>query len=207
MEALAEALGYPAAALGILIETLGIPFPGETMMLVVSAYAAQGHLDIRIVIVTATTGTIVGGDIGYLIGFRGGRPFVERFSRRLRISQGHLARTEMFFGRFGGVTILFGRFVTGLRQWSALLAGVARMPFWQFQVYTVVGSFVWSTVVCLAGLYVGQHLDIVERILGDIGYAGVGLVAVALIAAGLIQRIWRPNPPPDLPPVGGRKSP
>jgi membrane protein DedA with SNARE-associated domain len=183
-----QTFGYLAAALAILIETLGIPFPGETVLLVVSAYAAQGHLDIRLVIVTATLGTIVGADVGYAIGRRGGRPFLERFSRTMRIRQGYLARTEMFFGRFGGATILFARFVAGLRQWSSVLAGVARMPLWRFQIFTVVGSVVWATVVCLAGFYLGRNLALLERVFRDLGYLGIGVVAVVVLVIWLLHR-------------------
>lgn len=194
LQAIVQAIGYPAAALGILIETLGIPFPGETMMLVVSAYAAQGHLDIRIVILTAFAGTIVGANLGYLIGYRGGRPLIERLMARLHLKPAYLVRTELFFIRYGAATILFARFIAGLRQWSAVLAGMARMPLLRFELYTLIGAAVWSTAVCLAGFLLGRNLPLLERVFATIGYVGVAVIVVAVAGVLLLRRfVWRPD--------------
>src|SRR5439155_21472105 len=103
---IAQALGYPAAGLGILIESAGIPFPGETMLLAAAAYAATGHLDIRLVVVLAAVGAIVGANLGYCAGYFGGRPFVERLGGLVRLNPGHMARSELFFARYGAATIL-----------------------------------------------------------------------------------------------------
>jgi membrane protein YqaA with SNARE-associated domain len=130
VRAIAGAIGYPAAGLGILIESAGIPFPGETMTIAAAAYAATGALDIRLVAPIAALGSLIGANLGYAAGYRGGRPFLERFSRLLRLNASRMARTEAFFARYGAATVLLGRFVLGLRTWSALMAGMARMPFW-----------------------------------------------------------------------------
>src|ERR1700736_281265 len=153
LRALADWMGYPAAGLGILIESSGIPFPGEATLLAVAAYAAAGHLDLRLVVVIGALGAILGADLGYLAGYRGGRPFVERFSHVLHVNAGNLARSEMFFTRYGGITILFARFVIGLRTWASLLAGMSRMPFWTFQLYSSAGALVWAAIIGGAGLY------------------------------------------------------
>lgn len=191
LQAIAQAIGYPAAALGILIETAGIPFPGETLMLVVAAYAAQGFLDIRLVILTAAAGTIVGADLGYLVGRLGGRPFVERATRKLRLGSDHLSRAELFFARYGAAAILVARFFVGLRQWSAVLAGMARMPFWKFQLFTVLGGGLWSLGVCLAGFYLGHNLALLERAFRTVGYAGLAALAAVIALAWLLRRRGR----------------
>src|SRR5215472_12832157 len=96
LRAIADAIGYPAAGLGILIESAGIPFPGETMLLAVAAYAALGRLDILAVVAIGALGAITGANIGYGIGYFGGRPFVERMGGFLRVGPAHFARSELF---------------------------------------------------------------------------------------------------------------
>jgi len=182
--AIVDTLGYPSAALGILIESTGIPFPGETLLLLAAAWAAATHHSIALVILFGFLGSTVGADLGYYLGYRGGRPFVERFGATLRISPERLARAELFFARHGDKTIIGGRFILGLRTWASMLAGMARMPFWRFQVFSAVGGLLWAVVIGLAGYLLGSNLGLLEAILRDVGIGG--LVVIALIAAVLI---------------------
>src|SRR2546425_10521709 len=96
VRAIADAIGYPVAGLGILVEGLGFPVPGELTLVAAAAYAAAGHLDIRLVALAGGLGAVLAGDLGYLAGYAGGRPFVERFSHLVHVNPGHLARSEMF---------------------------------------------------------------------------------------------------------------
>jgi membrane protein DedA with SNARE-associated domain len=186
--ALADAIGYPAAALGILIESAGIPFPGETMLLAAAAYAAAGHLDVRVVALVGAAGAIVGADIGYAAGFYGGRPFVERFGRLLRINPGHLARAEYFFTRYGAAAIVFARFVLGLRTWFSVLAGMSRMPFWRFQLFSAIGGTAWSIVITAAGYLLGNSWPLVVRLAEDLGLGGLAVVLLAVLTVLLLRR-------------------
>src|SRR5229473_5198160 len=127
--AIVDALGYPAAGLGILIESAGVPFPGEALLLAAAAWAAARHHSLVLVIFFGFAGATVGADVGYLLGYRGGRPFVERFGHLLHIRPDHLARAELFFARHGDKAVLVGRFLLGVRTWGSMLAGIARMPF------------------------------------------------------------------------------
>ena len=188
IRAIADALGYPAAGLGILIESSGIPFPGETMLLAVAAYAARGALEIRLVIALGALGALLGANVGYAIGYFGGRPFVERMSGFLRIGPAHIARSEMFFARHGGVTILFARFVLGLRTWASVMAGMARMPFWTFQVFSAVGGLAWAIVIGAVGFTLGANWDLVERLIRYLGIGGL-VVVVALIVGVFVLRM------------------
>jgi membrane protein DedA with SNARE-associated domain len=185
---IADAIGYPAAGLGILIESAGIPFPGETMTIAAAAYAATGALDIRLVAPIAALGSLLGANLGYLAGYRGGRPFVERFSRRLRLNPNHMARTEAFFARYGAATVLFGRFVLGLRTWSALMAGMARMPFWHFQSASAAGAVIWATLVSLFGFYLGTNWGLVTQLLEYLGVGGVAVLILVIVGLWLLRR-------------------
>lgn len=188
LRAIADAIGYPAAGLGILIESAGIPFPGETMLLLVAAYAASGSLEIRLVIPFGAMGAIMGADLGYAVGYFGGRPFVERLSRFLRLSARPLARAELFFAHHGAPTIFVARFIPGLRSWASMMAGMARMPFWTFQAYTAIGGIAWAIVIGSIGYYLGSNWGLIARVAG---YLGLGGLAVAATLAVVMFLMWR----------------
>lgn len=188
VQALADAIGYPAAALGILIESAGIPFPGETTLLAVAAYAAAGHLDIRLVVLLGAVGASAGADLGYVAGYFGGRPFVERFGRVLRLNPGHLARSEMFFSRYGDLAIVFGRFILGLRTWASVLAGMSRMPFWRFQLFSALGGTLWAGLVGGLGYALGNNWRLVEQLVRDVGLGGLVVVVSLALALLVLQR-------------------
>src|SRR5487761_238733 len=192
--AIVDALGYPAAGLGILIESSGIPFPGEVLLLAAAAWAAARHHSIVLVIVFGFLGATAGADIGYYLGFKGGRPFVERFGRFFRIRPEHIARSELFFARHGDKAVLAARFVLGLRTWGSMLAGMAHMPFWRFQLFSAMGGLAWAIVIGVAGYLLGSNLPLLETIIRDVGVGGLALVVfvvVVLIVAA--RRVERPR--------------
>ena len=132
-------------------------------------------------------GATGGADLGYWLGYRGGRPFVERFGRLFRIRPDHIARAELFFAQHGDRAILAARFVLGLRTWGSLLAGMARMPFWRFQLFSALGGLAWATLIGIGGYVLGSNLPLLEAIIRDIGIGGlvvVGLIALILVVAG-----------------------
>jgi membrane protein DedA with SNARE-associated domain len=182
--AIVDALGYPSAGLGILVESSGVPFPGETLLLAAGAWAAARHHSIVLVIFFGFLGATAGGDFGYWLGYRGGRPFVERFGALFRIRPEHIARSELFFARYGDRAILAARFVLGLRTWGSMLAGMARMPFWRFQIFSAIGGLGWATVIGIAGYVLGSNLPLLEAIVRDIGIGG--LVVIAVIGVFLV---------------------
>jgi membrane protein DedA with SNARE-associated domain len=188
IRAVADALGYPAAGLGILVESAGIPFPGETMLLAVAAYAAQGNLDIRLVVAIGAVGAFLGANFGYGLGYLGGRPFVERMGRFFRLNPGHMARSEMFFARYGGATVLFARFVLGLRTWASVMAGMSRMPLWSFEVCTAIGGIAWAVVIGAVGFTLGSNWSLVERLIRYLGFGGLAVTAILIGAVVLLRR-------------------
>ena len=176
-----DALGYPSAGLGILVESSGVPFPGEALLLAAAAWAAVRHHSIVLVILFAFLGATLGADIGYLLGFRGGRPFVERFGHLFRIRPDHLARAELFFARHGDKAVIAARFVLGLRTWASMLAGMARMPFWRFQFFSALGGLLWAAAIGTAGYILGNNLPLLETIIRDIGVGGLTALSVLVL--------------------------
>ncbi len=181
-----DVLGYPSAGLGILIESAGVPFPGEALLLAAAAWAAARHHSLVLVILFGFIGATAGADIGYALGHHGGRPFVERFGARFRIRPEQLARAELFFARHGDKAVLGARFVLGLRTWGSMLAGMARMPFWRFQLFSAIGGLAWATIVGIAGYLLGSNLALLEAIIRALGIGGlvfiVVIVSVLLVA-------------------------
>jgi membrane protein DedA with SNARE-associated domain len=186
--AIVDAIGYPAAGLGILIESSGVPFPGETLLLAAAAWAAARHHSIVLVIFFGFLGSTVGADLGYLLGYRGGRPFVERFGSIFRIRPEHIARSEMFFARQGDKAVLLARFILGLRTWGSMLAGMAHMPFWRFQLFSAIGGLAWATLIGIAGYLLGSNLGLLEAIIRDLGIGGLFVVIAVGVILVVVQR-------------------
>ena len=186
--AIVDALGYPTAGLGILIESAGVPFPGEALLLAAAAWAATRHHSLALVILFGFVGATAGADLGYYLGHRGGRPFVERFGRIFRIRPEHIAHAEMFFARHGDKAILASRFILGLRTWGSMLAGMAHMPFWRFQIYSALGGLAWAGIIGIAGYVVGSNLSLIGSVIQDVGLGGLALVVLAVVIALLAGR-------------------
>ena len=118
---------YPVLLSLVLLESLGIPLPGEIALVTAAAYASHGRISIYIVIVLAALGATVGGALGYLIGLKGGLPLIVRYGGYIGIRKSHVEKAHAFFERNGPKTILFGRFIAILRTWAAVIAGAACM--------------------------------------------------------------------------------
>ncbi len=189
-------LGYPAVTLFVMIESSGIPFPGETMLLLASFYAAVSHqLQIPIVIACAAFGAIIGDNLGYLVGHTGGRALVMRYGKYVFIKPEHLDRAERFFAEHGNKTVFFGRFIAVLRAWAAFLAGVNKMPWPTFLTYNASGGILWATTFGTLGFYAGRlfhnNFGLVEQIARDVGWVGLALVVALILLLYFIYLLRR----------------
>ncbi len=187
-------IGYPAVTLFILVESAGIPLPGETVVLLASFSAAtDGELSLPIIMACAAFGAIMGDTIGFYVGRTGGRRFAERFGRYFFLKIEHLDKAEKFFARHGAKAVFLGRFISPLRIWAALLAGMNRMPWRTFLVYNSLGGVIWAIYISLLGYFAGRtfhdHFDQVERIAKTIGWAGLGIFVLVGACAFLVLRI------------------
>ncbi|MFL5802908.1 MAG: bifunctional DedA family/phosphatase PAP2 family protein [Roseiflexaceae bacterium] len=187
LQQLLATYGYLAVALGVMAESMGVPLPGETLLLLGAAYAGAGHLSVWGVILAATLGAIVGDSIGYWIGQRGGRALLERYGKVLHINQHHLAQAEAFFARYGDKAVFFGRFIAVLRIFSAFLAGVNHMPYRRFLLYNAAGGTLWACTFGLLGAAFGSQWPLIERWAGRAGL----LIAGIVLLLGLAVVVWR----------------
>jgi membrane protein DedA with SNARE-associated domain len=189
---LVDVLINPLAGLTVLVEGVGVPLPGAALLFATGAWAAARHHSVSLVILIGFLSTTAGADIGYYLGFKGGRPFVERFGRMFRIRPEHIALSELLFARHGGKAILAARFIPGLRTWGSMLAGMARMPFWRFQLFSAAGGLAWAGVAGVAGYVVGSNLGELESILRGFGIGGlVFLMMLAVLLMLALQRASR----------------
>lgn len=184
--------GYGAILLLVAIESAGIPVPDETILLVASISAgATHHLSIAFVIMAATTGAILGDNLGYWVGATEGtrlllrnRQLVHRMERKLKLGL-------VLFQQHGGKVVFFGRFVTALRMWAALLAGIYQLRWSRFLLYNALGAIVWATGYGLGGYFLGTAI---YQLTGPLGWGLLGLTGGLLLALALLlhrqEQIW-----------------
>jgi membrane protein DedA with SNARE-associated domain len=172
--------GLPLLFAVVLIESFGIPVPGETALIAFGVLAAQGHYSIASVIAIAAAGAIVGDNLGYwLIGRLGGRALFGRWRWLNQYSDRVLPRAESLMARHGGKTVFFGRFVSILRYTVAWVAGVSRMNWWRFLFWNAAGGIAWATAVGLISYYGGQAAASAIQSSGL--YAGIAVVFAIII--------------------------
>lgn len=149
--------GYWVVLAFVAFESMGVPVPGETILLASAVYAGTTHrLSIALVIAAAAAGAIIGDNLGFLAGQTGGRRLVHRYGKYMRLDDRKLRLGEYLFERHGGKVVFFGRFVPVLRIWAAFLAGTNRMSWRRFLAYNAGGGAVWATAMGMAAYTMGD---------------------------------------------------
>ena len=185
---LLQSYTYPVLVALVLLESIGIPLPGEIALVTAAAYASMGHISIYVVILLTAVAAIVGGILGYWIGIKGGLPLIVRYGSYVGVRRSHVERAHAFFERNGAKTILFGRFIAILRTWAAVVAGAAAMSFTKFVIYTTIGSIVWAIVFGFLGYNFGRDLPLLERYISRTSFGILILAAVGIAVFLIIQR-------------------
>jgi membrane protein DedA with SNARE-associated domain len=161
------------------IESLGIPLPGETMLVTAAVYAgATGKLSIELVLLCSMAGAIIGDNIGFMIGRKGGLRLLRRYGRYVRIDERRIKLGRYLFLRHGGKVVFFGRFITVLRYTAAWVAGIAGMPWRKFLFWNAAGGICWATLVGLVSYYAGgAAADAIQR---------YGIYAAVVVAGAVL---------------------
>jgi membrane protein DedA with SNARE-associated domain len=182
--------GYLAVAGLVMVENLGVPAPGETILVAASVYAGTGRLSIVGVGLVAVLAAVAGNCIGYAIGFFGGHALVLRYGKYVFLTPERLEKTERFFARRGGLVVVAGRFIEGLRQAAGIIAGTAEMPFKRFMIFNVLGAVLWVAVWAPIGYLAGGHITTIYDTATR--YSLYLLIALLLLLAAWIARaVWR----------------
>ncbi|GHF28912.1 DedA family protein [Streptomyces fumanus] len=170
---------YAVVGLVIGLESLGIPLPGEIILVSAALLSSQhGGIDPFVLGLCATAGAVIGDSIGYAIGRKGGRPLLAWLGRKFprHFSEGHVATAERSFQKWGMWAVFFGRFIALLRIFAGPLAGVLHMPYWKFLIANVLGGIAWAGGTTAVIYYVGV---VAESWLKR--FSWLGLVVAALI--------------------------
>jgi membrane protein DedA with SNARE-associated domain len=183
--------GYLAVGGFILLEDFGIPLPGETILIAAAVYAGSGRLSIFGVALVAVLAAIVGDNIGYAVGYFGGRTLVLRFGKYVHLTSERLNMAERFFDRYGGVVVAGARFVEGLRQANGIIAGTIRMHWLKFLAFNALGAVLWVGVWASIGYLAGGHITVIYNTITRYSLyflIGLGLVVAALTVRVVVRR-------------------
>lgn len=179
LDHLLSTYGYLAVLLFVGIESTGIPFPGETMLIAAAVYAGTTHhLVIPFVIAAAAIGAILGDNLGFWVGREGGYRLLRRYGHVVHLDDRKLKLGQYLFLKHGGKVVFFGRFVAVLRAWAAFLAGTDRMPWPRFLVFNAAGGVLWAVIYGLGGYVLGDHI---HAFTGPFGIAVIVIAAVLLV--------------------------
>ena len=176
-----QTYGVWTVALIVGLESLGIPLPGEAVLVVASIYAATHGGNIGMVIAAATIGAIIGDNIGYMIGREFGYRLVLKFGSYIGLTEGRIKLGQYLFQKYGGAVVFFGRFFAVLRFLAAFLAGVNQLAWRRFLIANALGALAWSSIVGLAAYTLGRSIHQLQ---------GPAAIAAGVVAAGILLVIF-----------------
>lgn len=178
-----DAWGYPTLAALTFLETsafLGLVAPGETIIVLCAFYAFRGVLDVWLVGAVAIGGAILGDQAGYLLGRTYGHGLVRRFGKYVFFDHRRLDATARYYDRHGGKTVFFGRFLSLLRSFGPVVAGISRMAYPTFLMWSVLSCIVWGAAFTTIGYFFGKSWEVIDDWMGWGGAVAfvIGLAAV-----------------------------
>ena len=161
VQPLLQRYGYGAAFAAVMAEGMGIPTPGQTLLMAGALEAAEGRMSIALLLILVTTAATLGNSVGYAIGRWGGRAALNK----LNVNPQRQQRLEDLFTRRGGLVVLLARFLDGLRQLNGIVAGVLQMPWWTFTAYNLAGALLWTCSWGLGTYYLGRDIHFIAAFL------------------------------------------
>ena len=174
----------------LLLENAGLPLPGETALLL-SSFLAYSERDLRLgwIVVVGTLASAMGCSLGYALGYYGGRRLLDGVQRVFQVKRASITRGEKLFEDYGSITILFSRFVFGMRVLAGPIAGTLRMPWKQFAVFNVLGAVLWVSVVSCIGYFFSSRWNLLVSFMKRFDQALVAVFVLAVVA--FWWRSWR----------------
>jgi membrane protein DedA with SNARE-associated domain len=185
--------GYWAIALLLLLENIGVPVvPGELAMIAGAIFAGTGRAGLNVVVVgiVALVTSVLGAEIGYLIGRFAGRELVLRYGKYVMIKHHHLDRAESIVDRYGGIVVVIARYIVGLREANGIIAGITEMRWLTFVIFNVIGGCAWVATWVTIGDVAGDHIDTIYADINRYSLYALGVLAV-LLAAWIAWRVSR----------------
>lgn len=191
-------LNYGTIFILMLLESTVIPVPSELVVAPAAYHAAAGNLDIWLVILFSTLGADVGATINYLAGWYLGRPIIYKFANSkwghlCLLNQEKVEKSERYFDEHGMVATITGRLLPGIRHLISIPAGLAKMSYWKFLLYTTIGAASWHTILALLGHYLHSFVpeeQLQEKILEYGEYIKFGLIVLVILACIYVLVKW-----------------
>jgi membrane protein DedA with SNARE-associated domain len=174
-------LGYGGLAIGLIVDSAGIPVPSEILIPLGGLLAREGRMDLTLVIIVGTLAQTAGAILAYWLGATGGLALVRRYGKYVLFSEHELTKTQTLFDKYGQWLTLAGRCMPGVRTYIGFPAGIARMNFGKFLVASLIGSFGWTILLALLGYYLGDQIHVVDDL-----FHRFGTIILLLFIAGFI---------------------
>lgn len=188
LENIYAAMGYIGVLIAMAIESACIPLPSEIILPMAGWMVARGQFDFWITVVAGTLGCTLGSAVAYAVGAYGGRPLLAKYGKYVLITTDDLDTADRWFTKYGQAAVFFSRLLPVVRTFISFPAGVTRMPFVKFLIYSTIGSFPWSLVLVYAGKMLGDNWGEVKHALSGLDYLIV-LVIVALVVFYVYRRL------------------
>ena len=189
IQEIARQYGYWSVFIGIAIENMGIPLPGETITIVGGFLAGSGELNYWLVLASAIAGAVLGDNFGYWIGRVGGWPFLLQFGKFFKIPQQQLEEARRQFSKNAAGAVFFGRFVTLLRIFAGPMAGIAQMPYPQFFLCNFGGATLWAVIIVTFSFFFGRLMPLNQLVHW---LARVGIIALfAVVILLVVIVLWK----------------
>jgi membrane protein DedA with SNARE-associated domain len=179
--------GYFAVFTVILFEDFGLPVPGETVLVTACILAGTGHFNIVLVLALAFLGAVIGDNIGYAIGFFGGRRLVLKYGNYVYLKEKHLVAVEDFFRKYGNEVVAIARFFSGPRQLNGIIAGIGEMPWWHFLVFNILGAALWVGSWGLLAYFFGRKSGNILAAFKQLELFVLPLILLVILVAFLIR--------------------
>jgi membrane protein DedA with SNARE-associated domain len=178
--------GFPAVLGLMTLESACIPVPSEVIQLFAGYLVSLHRMSLFAAVSAGVLGNLIGSWIAWSVGYYGGRPFIERWGRYIHVTPARLERSERWFDQHGELAVLIGRCVPLIRTFISLPAGVARMPFWRFSLFTLIGCVPWVLGLTLLGVQVGPSWERWRHRLEYLDY-----IVAAAIVIGIVYLVIR----------------
>ncbi len=192
IQLLFEEYGYLVLFIGLLLEFIALPFPGETTMAYAGYLSYLGSLHFGWLLITAFLGTTIGMTITYFIGLKAGLPFVNRFGKWIFLSPRKLTKTRKWFGKYGHSLVLIGYFIPGVRHFTGYFSGMNALPFRKFALYAYSGALFWVILFISLGKMFGPQWQVVFHLAEIYSLwivAGITIIALIFIAYRFRKRV------------------
>jgi membrane protein DedA with SNARE-associated domain len=185
LEPLIHQYGVAGVFLILMLESCGVPLPGESLLVIAAVLSGRGEFSFAGLFFAAWAGAVSGDNLGYLIGRRLGRNLLGRYGGKIGLNAERLHKIEAIFARYGPLTVGVARFFSVLRQLNGVVAGTLKMDWWRFLIFNTFGGGLWVLVWTMAGFYLGSHAANIFSLVHKIGFISV-IIAFAVTFCGFV---------------------